>query len=64
LERNLQLEEYLAHGVIVLQTLQVGKSVTRVLQIEKMRETPIDTQIRPYRITPNGIEVYSRESVF
>jgi KaiC/GvpD/RAD55 family RecA-like ATPase len=64
LERSLQLEEYLAHGVIVLQTLQVGKSITRVLQIEKMRETPIDTQIRPYRITSNGIEVYSRESVF
>jgi KaiC/GvpD/RAD55 family RecA-like ATPase len=64
LERNVQLEEYLAHGVIVLQTLQVGKAVTRVIQIEKMRETPIDTQIRPYRITEKGIEIYSRESVF
>ncbi len=64
LERNVQLEEYLAHGVIVLQTLQVGKSATRVLQIEKMRETAIDTQMRPYRIDSNGIEVYSRESVF
>ena len=64
LERSVQLEEYLAHGVVVLQTLQVGKSVTRVLQVEKMRETPIDTQIRPYRITENGIEVYSKESVF
>lgn len=64
LERNVQLEEYLAHGVIVLQTLQVGKAITRVIQIEKMRETPIDTQIRPYRITEKGIEIYSRESVF
>ncbi|MEM3004894.1 MAG: ATPase domain-containing protein [Candidatus Bathyarchaeia archaeon] len=64
LERSVQLEEYLAHGVVVLQTLQVGKSITRVLQVEKMRETPIDTQMRPYRITENGIEVYSRESIF
>jgi KaiC/GvpD/RAD55 family RecA-like ATPase len=64
LERSVQLEEYLAHGVIILQTLQIGKSATRVIQIEKMRETPIDTQMRPYRITENGLEVYSRESVF
>ena len=64
LDRSVQLEEYLAHGVIVLQTLQVGKSVTRVLQVEKMRETPIDAQMRPYRITENGIEIYSKESVF
>ncbi len=47
-----------------MQTLQVGKAATRVLQIEKMRETPIDTQMRPYRINANGIEVYPKESVF
>lgn len=64
LERSVQLEEYLAHGVIILQTLQVGKFLTRILQIEKMRETPIDTQPRPYKITESGIEVYSKESIF
>jgi KaiC/GvpD/RAD55 family RecA-like ATPase len=64
LEREVQLEEYLAHGVIIMQTLQVGKAATRVLQIEKMRETPIDTQMRPYRINEKGIEVYPKESVF
>jgi len=64
LEREIQLEEYLAHGVIIMQTLQVGKAATRVLQIEKMRETPIDTQMRPYRINEKGIEVYPKESVF
>jgi len=64
LERSVQLEEYLAHGVIILQTLQVGKFLARTMQIEKMRETPIDTQPRPYKITENGIEVYAKESVF
>lgn len=64
LERSVQLEEYLAHGVIILQTLQVGKFLTRILQIEKMRETQIDTQPRPYKITETGIEVYSKESIF
>lgn len=64
LERNVQLEEYLAHGVIILQTIQVGNSSTRVIQIEKMREVFIDPQIRPYRITERGIEVYPKESVF
>jgi len=64
LERSVQLEEYLAHGVIVLQTIQVGRSLVRAIQVEKMRETPIDTQPRPYKIGDNGIEVFPRESVF
>ena len=64
LERTVQLEEYLAHGVIILQTLQVGKSSVRAIQIEKMRETSVDPQIRPYRITEKGIALYPKESVF
>lgn len=62
-ERNVDYEEYLAHGVILLQQLQVGKSLLRVIQIEKMRKTPVDNQPRPYRITETGIEVFPRESV-
>jgi len=62
-ERMLDYEEYLAHGVILLQQLQVGKSLLRVIQIEKMRKTPVDNQPRPYRITDTGIEVFPRESV-
>lgn len=64
LRRNLEMEEFLAHGVIVLQSLRVGGSFTRMLQIEKMRETACDTQPRPYRITEKGIEVYPGETVF
>ena len=62
-ERNIDYEEYLAHGVVLLQQLQVGKSLLRVIQIEKMRKTPVDNQPRPYRITETGIEVFPRESV-
>jgi KaiC/GvpD/RAD55 family RecA-like ATPase len=65
--RRLQLEEYLAHGVVLMQTIVVGeekKHNERVVQVEKMRETEIDRQPRPYKITPKGIEVYSKESIF
>jgi len=62
-ERSIDYEEYLAHGVILLQQLQVGKSLLRVIQVEKMRKTPLDNQPRPYRITDTGIEVFPRESV-
>ncbi len=61
--RILQTEEYLVHGVILMQTIQTGKALERTIQVEKMRETQIDRQPRPYRITENGIEVYPRESV-
>jgi KaiC/GvpD/RAD55 family RecA-like ATPase len=61
--RTLQIEEYLVHGVILMQTVPAGKTMARIMQIEKMRETQIDRQSRPYRITERGIEVYPRETV-
>jgi KaiC/GvpD/RAD55 family RecA-like ATPase len=61
--RTLQIEEYLAHGVIIMQTVATGRTLERTVQVEKMRETQIDRQPRPYRITPSGIEVYPRETV-
>lgn len=69
--RMLQIEEYLVHGVILMQTIPIPtgergerKSGTmRVIQVEKMRETRIDPQPRPYEITEKGIEVYPREQV-
>jgi KaiC/GvpD/RAD55 family RecA-like ATPase len=64
IERTVQPEEYLAHGVIILQSLQVGRSLVRVIQVEKMRETPVDTQLHPYRISENGIDIFAKESVF
>ena len=64
MERKVQLEEYLAHGVILMQTLQIGRSLVRVIQVEKMRETPVDMQPHPYKISETGIEVFAKESVF
>jgi len=61
--RILQIEEYLVHGVILMQTIAAGRTMERIIQVEKMRETQIDRQPRPYRITEKGIEVYPRESV-
>jgi len=61
--RTLQLEEFLAHGVIIMQTIAAGRTMERTIQVEKMRETQIDRQPRPYRITDKGIEVYPKESV-
>ncbi len=62
--RTLQLEEYLAHGVIVLQTMQISKSLVKTIQIEKMRGVNHDDQPRPYKITENGFEVYPSETIF
>ena len=64
IERAVQLEEYLAHGVVILSNAKVGKSYNRVLQVEKMRETPIDMQPRPYKISGTGIEVFPKETIF
>jgi len=61
--RTLQLEEFLVHGVIIMQTIAAGRTMERTIQVEKMRETQIDRQPRPYRITDKGIEVYPKESV-
>lgn len=63
-ERPVSFEEYLAHGVILLRMVQAGKSSVRVVQVEKMRESSIDPQPRPYKITDKGFEVYSKEIVF
>ena len=62
--RSLQVEEYLVHGVILMQTItREGKPGDRIIQVEKMRETMIDREPRPYKITEKGIEVYPRQSV-
>jgi circadian clock protein KaiC len=64
IERILQPEEYLADGVILLQTYKINKTFARVIQVEKMRRSEIDHQPRPYRITNSGIEVFPKEVVF
>ena len=62
--RDIQMEEYVAHGTIIMQSVPVGKSLVRSIQVQKMRESDADRQPRPYKIGKNGIEVYSKESIF
>jgi len=64
LERKLSDEEFLVHGVIMMQTLYSGGSTTRALQVEKMRGTQINTHLVPYTIDKNGIEIFPTMSLF
>ena len=64
LERGVQLEEYLAHGVIILQRVRADRGLVKTIEVEKMRGIDHDDQPRPYRITGRGLEVYAEEQVF
>jgi len=63
LDRPIQVEEYLADGAIVMQTLLITGSLNRTIHVEKMRGTLVDAEIRPYTITSNGIKVFNTEKV-
>jgi len=64
LEGDVLEEEYVTHGVVVMQRLNIGKTLSRVIQVRKMRMTAADDQPRPYRIDNSGITVFSKETVF
>jgi len=64
LERSLTDEEFLVHGVIMMQTLFFGGTTTRALQVEKMRGVSVNTNLVPYSIDRNGIEIFPTMSVF
>jgi KaiC/GvpD/RAD55 family RecA-like ATPase len=64
LERNLMDEEFLVHGVIMMQTLFSGGTTTRALQVEKMRGVNVNPNLVPYTIDKNGIEIFPAMSVF
>lgn len=63
MQREVQLEEYLSHGVIILRVFKSGRTLARGLVVEKMRETEVDPQPRPYRISGAGIEVFPKETL-
>jgi len=48
----------------LLHTIPHEGSIVRAIQIEKMRGIPHDIQLRPYQITGEGIEVFSKDRVF
>ncbi len=64
LAREFQLEEYMAQGVIVMQTMERGGQLINTIQVEKMRGADHDRQPHPYFITAKGIEIFPKEKVF
>jgi circadian clock protein KaiC len=62
--RELQVEEFLSHGVILFRTLEERARILKAVQIEKMRGIRHDPQLRPYTIHKNGLKVFSKEHVF
>jgi KaiC/GvpD/RAD55 family RecA-like ATPase len=64
LERKLLDEEFLVHGVVMMQTLYSGGTTTRGLQVEKMRGVSVNTNLVPYTIDRTGIEIYPTMTLF
>ncbi|MCJ7634239.1 AAA family ATPase [Candidatus Bathyarchaeota archaeon] len=64
LERNMMDEEFLAHGVVMMQTLFSGGTTTRALQVEKMRGANVNPNLVPYTIDRTGIEIFPAMSLF
>jgi KaiC/GvpD/RAD55 family RecA-like ATPase len=64
LERNALEEEFLVHGVIMMQTLFSGGTTTRAIQVEKMREAKVNPSLVPYSIDQNGVEIFPNMPLF
>ncbi len=64
LERKIMDEEFLVHGVIMMQTLYSGGSTTRGLQVEKMRGVSVNNNLVPYSIDRTGIEIFPNMTLF
>jgi circadian clock protein KaiC len=63
LERQVQAEEFLSHGVLIFHTFTENGRTIRAIQIEKMRGIAHDHELRPYKIQKNGIEIFSKEKL-
>jgi KaiC/GvpD/RAD55 family RecA-like ATPase len=64
LERNVLEEEFLVHGVIMMQTLFSGGTTTRAIQVEKMRGAKVNPTLVPYSIDQDGVEVFPNMPLF
>lgn len=64
LEREASEEEFLVHGVIMLQTLFSGATTTRAIQVEKMRGVKVNPSLVPYAINQSGVEIFPNMPLF
>jgi len=56
-------EHYLAHGVVFFHNFLEGGSMTRGVQVIKMRGTAIDCDIRKISFTDRGLQVHADEKI-
>jgi len=63
-DARMNIESFLARGVLRMHKLEKRGEKIRAISIEKMRGTAFDEQIRPMAITDEGIMVYSDEAAF
>lgn len=61
---EMEVESFLARGVIRLHTINDRGSKKRACEIEKMRGMSFDEQMRPLKITEEGIVVYPSDTLF
>ncbi len=64
LDREVTVEEYQSHGVIMMQTLFSSGTTSRALQVVKMRGTKTNSNLVPYRIDSSGIEIFPDLTLF
>ena len=62
--RKVSVEEYLAHGAVLMQTMFYNGVTSRALQVEKMRGVKINPNMVPYTIDKTGIEVFPEVALF
>ena len=63
-DRSINDEEYMVHGVLMMQTLFLQENMGRALHVEKMRGTKVVQKRVPYIIDKNGIEVFPAMRLF
>ncbi len=57
-------EDFMVSGVIELRMMEEKGKILRGIRIKKMRGTPFDENVRPYKIMHGGIEVFWTETLF
>ena len=63
-EASYDMEEFIADGIINLYLVPKETSRLRVLEITKMRDTDHTTNLAPYRITPQGLDISPTTGIF
>jgi len=62
-EKTTMLEEYLADGLILLRSSQVERAQVRTIEVEKIKASAIDDQIRPYVLVKGGFSQIKTSSL-